>query len=467
MLSPKPPIVNNPHPAGSPPAPVTPPAATPTTAPTRRQPDRQLGDRVRSLSLSQIPERRTTIGSLAVWLIGLVLLAGGGWYAYAHFFAAKSAEPIATQATAPGSSATGASSSKSNSSAGSSSVETPRSLSPAPAASSLAPPAKGEIALESKGYIVPAHQILVSPKVNGMIVKLNIEEGRRVAKGEVLAVLESIDYEADLARAKANVQLMKAKLAELVNGFERWEAEQAAADLGEAEAQLVQLEADYRRAEELRKRNSVTQQDFELTKSKYEAQVQRRTRLRVTLEHLRRGIRDEKKAAAAAELAQAEADVVKAEWRLGNCTIRAPISGTILKKNAEEGNIVNPIAFNGSFSLCEMADLSDLEADLNIQERDISVIQVGQKCRVRAEAYPSRVYEGFVDRLMPIADRAKGAIPVRVKIRVPADEEGIYLKPEMGAIVTFLNEHVSPAAVTTHEPAPEATADVLPVSTSP
>ena len=48
---------------------------------------------------------------------------------------------------------------------------------------------------------------------------------------------------------------------------------------------------------------------------------------------------------------------------------------------------------------------------------------------------------------MPIADRAKGAVPVRVKVRVPADEEGVYLKPEMGAIVTFLNEKVAPAAV--------------------
>ncbi|MHB8971332.1 MAG: hypothetical protein ACYC3X_18785 [Pirellulaceae bacterium] len=55
---------------------------------------------------------------------------------------------------------------------------------------------------------------------------------------------------------------------------------------------------------------------------------------------------------------EAEAELAKAKWRLDNCTIRAPISGTILRKNAEEGNIVNAIAFNGSYSLCEMADLS-------------------------------------------------------------------------------------------------------------
>ncbi len=123
---------------------------------------------------------------------------------------------------------------------------------------------------------------------------------------------------------------------------------------------------------------------------------------------------------------------------MGNCTIVAPISGTILKKNAEEGNIVNPIAFNGSFSLCEMADLADLEVDLSIQERDVARVHKGQKCKIRAEAFPDRVYDGVVSRLMPIADRAKGAIPVRVKLTVPTEEEGVFLKPEMSAVVSFL-----------------------------
>ena len=68
----------------------------------------------------------------------------------------------------------------------------------------------------------------------------------------------------------------------------------------------------------------------------------------------------------------------------------------------------------------------------------MSRVRPGQKCLVRAEAFPDRVYEGTVSRLMPIADRAKGAVPVRVKLNVPADEEGVYLKPEMSAVVSFL-----------------------------
>ncbi len=57
----------------------------------------------------------------------------------------------------------------------------------------------------------------------------------------------------------------------------------------------------------------------------------------------------------------------------------------------------------------------------------------------------ARVYEGVVSRLMPIADRSKGAIPVRVKLSVPRAEEGVYLKPEMGAIVTFYRADVEKA----------------------
>src|SRR5581483_118349 len=81
-----------------------------------------------------------------------------------------------------------------------------------------------------------------------------------------------------------------------------------------------------------------------------------------------------------------------------------------------------------------------------IQERDISAVVVGQACYVMPEAFEKnkeflarhpKGYEATVSRLMPIADRAKGAIPVRVKVPVPRDEEGVYLKPDMGVIVSF------------------------------
>jgi hypothetical protein len=83
---------------------------------------------------------------------------------------------------------------------------------------------------------------------------------------------------------------------------------------------------------------------------------------------------------------------------------------------------------------------------MSIQERDISRVFKDQRCIVRSEAYPERAYAGYVSRLMPIADRAKGSVSVRVKVKIPAEEEGVYLKPEMGAVVTFYAAGATPPA---------------------
>jgi HlyD family secretion protein len=293
------------------------------------------------------------------------------------------------------------------------------------------------IVLESKGYFIPARKILVSPKVSGMLMNFKLEEGQRVNQGDILGVIESVEYKADVDRYSAMLDGAEQKLRELENGSRVEEVQQAQAEIAESQAMMPKLEADVNRSQQLIKTNGISQSQFDEISANYQSQKSRIDKLTAVLKLLQSGPREERIAQARAEVNQAAADIVKAKWRLQNCEIRSPISGTILKKNAEEGNIVNPGAMNGSFSLCEMADLANLEVDLNIQERDVSKIFVGQKCSVRTEAYPKRFYEATVARLMPIADRSKGAIPVRVRVIVPADEEGVYLKPEMGAIVTF------------------------------
>jgi HlyD family secretion protein len=300
---------------------------------------------------------------------------------------------------------------------------------------------EGSVVLEWSGYVIPAHQILVSPKVNGMVVRLMITESQRVKKGETLAELEDTEFRADRDRAKAFLESARQNLAEIEKGYRPEEIEQARADLAEAEAQQRQLEADHKRAAELLAKKVLSQESYDSALSKFQAIDRRVQHLKLGLALMVEGPRVERKMAARAQFEQAEAELAKAEWRLNNCVIRAPISGTILKKNAEEGSLVNPIAMQGFFSLCEMADLSDLEVELSIQERDISKVKKNQRCEIRAKAFPDRVYPGLVSRLMPTADRAKGAIPVRVKIKVPPEEEGVYLKPQMEAMVSFLKEN--------------------------
>jgi multidrug efflux pump subunit AcrA (membrane-fusion protein) len=298
--------------------------------------------------------------------------------------------------------------------------------------------------LESKGYILPVHRILISPKIAGMLIKVNIEEGMRVTKGDVLAVLEKTEYEADVARAEAAVAQAHHRWTELQTARPE-EIAAAKAEVEEAKAKLVEYEAAWKRIQELYQKKVATREQYDSEQSNVETQHKKIARLEQTYQMWARGPRQELRDSAMAQKKQAEADLVKAKWKLANCEVIAPSNGTILRKNAEEGNVVNPLAQQGSYSLCDLADLSDIEVELDVQERDVAKVFDGQRCSINTIAYPKRPYEGYVSRQMPIADRGKGSVSVRVKVIVPPGEEGIYLKPDMSAIVRFYGD-ISPIA---------------------
>lgn len=307
-----------------------------------------------------------------------------------------------------------------------------------------------DIALESKGYIVAFKLIQVSPKITGTVFELNIEEGKEVAEGFLLAKLEDVEYKSDLDHTVAALASAKGRLEEL-RKYRDKEISQTYHDLQDTESQRDQAKEKLDRAENLKKREAVSKEDYEAAKFGYDSLEARTKRLKLAYELMRKGPRDEKINTAEADIAQAQADFDKADWRWKNTKVKAPIKGIILSKKTEEGNIVNPSAFsNGlSASLCEMADLHKLEVDLSIAERDISKVFKDQECRIRAEAFPGRIYRGFVSRIMPMADRSKAAVPVRVWVQFPAqdqkgqplplEKQGEFLRPDMGAIVTFLN----------------------------
>lgn len=297
----------------------------------------------------------------------------------------------------------------------------------------------GSTVLESKGYIIPAHQIQISPiEVSGRILDLRIEEGKRFNEGEILAILDSSSYDAQFHEANANLLAAQARLAELRNGSRPEEIRLAEAELREAEETLKQAKLKYERNLNL-KSGVLSAEEFEQAQYAYTSLTQRIAKLQTTLELTRIGPRQERIDAATAEVKLAEARLRRAKWLLDNCTIRAPVSGTILKKNAEIGGLVSPLSFNVASSICDMADLSDLEVDLEIPERDIAKVAVGMPCRISTDAYPTRMYEGIVDRIMPVALQNKAAVQVRVKVNIPENEEqGKFLKPGMNARVTFL-----------------------------
>jgi HlyD family secretion protein len=311
-----------------------------------------------------------------------------------------------------------------------------------------------EISLESKGYLIAYKLIQVSPKITGTVLKLNIEEGKEVPKDFVLAELEDIEYQSDLDHAIEAKKSAEGRLEEL-RKYREAEIRQTKADLDDSIFQRDQAKAKFERTVVLKQRNAVSPEDYEAAEFGFRSLEARTVRLQLAYDLMRSGPRDAKIATAIGDIGQAKADLKKANWRWENTLVKAPIKGIILSKKTEEGNIVNPSAFsNGlSASLCEMANLHDLEVDLSIAERDIAKVFDKQECRIRAEAFPGRIYRGYVSRMMPIGDRGKSSVPVRVCVQFPAqdqkgqplplEKQGAFLRPDMGAIVTFLNREAT------------------------
>ena len=311
--------------------------------------------------------------------------------------------------------------------------------------SSADPGAIDAVALEVKGYLIPTQSISISPiDVAGRVVKLNIEEGMSFKKGDVLAEIDSTPYRAQLAEAQAQVAGAKARLAELLEGSRPEEKAQALAELDDAKAQLEQYKREWIRFE-AQKTLSITTREYEQAEANYVSGKKRVEAKQKAYDLVMLGPRQERKDAGKAELEAAEARLKQTEWKLENCIIKSPVTGVILTKKAEIGSLINPVVGGVSTNLCDIADLRRLEVDLEVNERDIAKVRLDQICRVRPDAFPDRIYEGYVERMMPVANRAKSVVPVRIKV-VPRDDEtqGQYLKPEMGVTVTFGNKTVSP-----------------------
>src|SRR5262249_34710063 len=254
-------------------------------------------------------------------------------------------------------------------------------------ASRTAEPSAGAPILTASGYLVARRKAVVSAKIQGRLSELRVEEGSKVRADEVIARLESIDYEAQVKRAQAAV-------------------ERAEADLAENQRQL-------KLAERLTTENVVSVDQRDASAS----------RVRMS----------------EAALAQARADAAFAEAQLQNTYIRAPFTGVVVKKMAEVGESVAPIPpgvniSTASGAIVALADLDTLEVEADVSESNVAKLTQDQPAEATVEAFPDRHDRAVLRQVIPTADRTKATVQVKVTI-LDKDKD---LKPEMSAKVTFL-----------------------------
>ncbi|MGH7816451.1 MAG: efflux RND transporter periplasmic adaptor subunit [Candidatus Binatia bacterium] len=260
------------------------------------------------------------------------------------------------------------------------------------ATASLNSPSQASAVLTASGYVVARRKAAVASKGTGTLVFLGVEEGDQVKKGQIIARLEDSDVVATLQRARENLRV-------------------AEADLNEAKQNLARLDV-------LLKRDMIAQAEYDLADARYKRVV--------------------------ASIDAAKSGVREAEVAVENTRIVAPFDGTVLKKNADVGEIVAPLAGAASSkaAVVTIADMSSLEVDADVSEANITRVASGQNCEITLDAYPQQRYPGYVTKIVPTADRAKATVLVKIRFR-DYDQKVL---PEMSAKISFLAAGSSPSA---------------------
>jgi HlyD family secretion protein len=302
------------------------------------------------------------------------------------------------------------------------------------------------IVLNATGYIVAAHKIEVAAKVIGRVKWIGVDKGDHVREGEVIVRLEDDEYQAQLLQARGQLANLQAKLDEAVHGSRPEEVAQALANLNSAKADLENAKVTLDRARGLVAENVAPRQQLDDAQARYDGAVHKVTSLEKTWELLKLGPRQEEIDALRGQVDQARGAVAYAQTSLDNTVIRAPVTGTILERAVEKGEFVTT-SFVGDRGakgyVVSLADLNDLEVELDINQNDFSKLHSGQHGAITTDAFPDRKYDGFIKEISPEANRQKATVQIKVKVTKPDD----YLRPEMNASVAFVADRKADADV--------------------
>jgi HlyD family secretion protein len=263
------------------------------------------------------------------------------------------------------------------------------------ATASLTSPAQANAVLTASGYVVARRKAAVASKGTGTLVFLGVEEGDKVKKGQLIARLDDSDVVATLQRSRENLRV-------------------AEADLNDAKVSLERLRI-------LLGHRVVAQAEYDTAEARYKRVV--------------------------ASIDAARFAVKEAEVAVENMRIIAPFDGTVLKKNADVGEIVAPLAgaVSSRAAVVTIADMSSLEVEADVSEANITRVSPEQNCEITLDAYPQQRYPGIVTKIVPTADRAKATVLVKIKFKT-YDQRVL---PEMGAKITFLAPGTSDTTTST------------------
>lgn len=274
-------------------------------------------------------------------------------------------------------------------------------------------------------------------KTPGRVIGRTVREGDRVQSGQLIARLDDAEQQSQLALRRAELAAAEAQLAELEAGSRPQEIAAAAATLRSAEADRDRVRLDFARQEELRKKQVISDRDFETAQTQLKVAEARAAEAAERLKLIQEGPRVETIRQARARTEQARAAVALATTQLENTRLTSPLAGVVLSHNIEPGEFVS-----AGTPVVTVAETTHLWVRAYLDQPDLGRVRHGQKVIVRTDSFPGRDFEGIVGFIASEAEftpktvqtpkeRVKLVFRLKIDVANPKDE----LKPGMPADV--------------------------------
>lgn len=265
-------------------------------------------------------------------------------------------------------------------------------------------------------------------KTAGRVVERTVREGDRVTAGQLVARLDDAEQQSQLALRQAELAAAEAGLAELEAGSRPQEIAATAASLRSAEAECDRVRLDHTRLEELRRKEVISERDFEVVQAQLKVAEARVAETAERLKLVQEGPRTETIRQARARVAQAHAAVALASTQLENTRLLAPLSGTVLSHHIEPGEFVSP-----GTPVVTVAETARLWVRAYVDQPELGRVRHGQKVVVRTDSFPGRDFEGTVGFIASEAEftpktvqtpkeRVKLVFRLKIDVANPRDE---------------------------------------------
>jgi HlyD family secretion protein len=259
---------------------------------------------------------------------------------------------------------------------------------------------------------IEATDVTISAQVGGIIQHIQAEEGSVVHPGDTLMVIDKTDWQFQSAQAQAAYETAEAQYRLALKGARE-------EDILQAEANYKNAQSDLKRMEELYRGKSITEKQLDDSRMRFTVNQQ-------LWEKMKRGSRPEEIDAARARRDQAKAQAASLQKKVNDCIVTAPVSGTITKRFAEQGELAA-----AGMALYRISDLSAMDITIYVSESDLPKVQLNQKAIVTIDAFEKKDFEGKVIFLSSTAEftpkniqtkdeRTKLVFAVKVKVPNPS-----------------------------------------------